>query len=783
MTGSGAAVYGVYDYRLVALSVLIAVLAAYAALDLAARVTAQHGKVRFAWLLGGATAMGTGIWSMHYIGMLAFSMPIPILYDWPTVLLSLLAAIFASSIALFVVSRRKMGFLAAAAGSVIMGAGIATMHYTGMAAMRLPAMCHYSPGLVALSVALAIVISLVALWLTFRLRHIEKGGRLPKFASALIMGAAIPVMHYTGMAAAGFTFTGAAPNLSHAVSVSSLGITGITIVTFMVLGLALLTSVVDRRFSVLESSEEQLRLIFDTAMDAVITMNAEGRITNWNCEAEKTFGWTAEQALGRRLYEIILPQRLQNEHETRLHRFLETGNGEAWRHRREVIALHRDGHEFPAELATSPVEFGGQWIFSNFVRDISENKRAQEELLNAKRAAENANRAKSMFLANMSHELRTPLNAIIGYSEMLEEETEELGKDTVVDDLRKIQSAGKHLLALINDILDLSKIEAGKMGLNLETFPVAQMIEEITSTVQPSSEKNSNTLHVDVAQAVGEMCADLTKVRQILLNLLSNACKFTDHGQISLRISRKTIQHRDCLEFEVRDTGIGITEEQQQNLFREFSQADSSIVRKYGGTGLGLAITRRFAQLMQGTIKVQSQFGQGSTFTVLLPAVVSVEAGDITRIRSQKESSAQAQPLQEDRGTILVIDDDPSVLDLMTRYLSKLGFLAMTAENGLEGLRLAERVRPLLILLDVMMPERDGWSILQQIKADPGLAHIPVIMLSIVDNEQMGMRLGASNYLVKPVDRERLALLVEQYARVRSSFESSVPVLEGATPS
>src|SRR4029077_8037088 len=297
MTGIEMAITGTYDYRLVALSVLIAMLASYAALDLASRVTAARGRIRFAWLAGGATAMGTGIWSMHYIGMLAFSLPIPVLYDWPTVLLSLLAAVFPSAIALFVVSRRKMGLLAAAVGSVIMGAGIATMHYTGMAAMRLPAMCHYSSGLVTLSVVLAIVISLVALWLTFRLRNDVKGKWFPKIASAMLMGAAIPVMHYTGMAAAGFTFTGEAPNLSHAVSVSSLGVTGITIVTFMVLCLAVMTSVVDRRFSVLGSSEEQLRLIFNTALDAVITMNTEGRITNWNSEAEKTFGWSSEEVL------------------------------------------------------------------------------------------------------------------------------------------------------------------------------------------------------------------------------------------------------------------------------------------------------------------------------------------------------------------------------------------------------------------------------------------------------------------------------------------------------
>src|SRR5580704_15891771 len=279
-----AAISGSYDYRLVTLSVLIAMLASYAALDLAARVTASRGRLRFVWLWGGAAAMGTGIWSMHYIGMLAFSLPMPVLYDWPTVLLSLLAAVLTSAIALFIVSRQRMGSLAATVGSVIMGAGIATMHYTGMAAMRLPAMCHYSSALVSLSVVLAIAISLVALWLTFRLRDDVKGKWLPKIASAALMGAAIPVMHYTGMAAAGFKFTGEAPDLSQAVSISSLGITGITIVTFTVLGLAVLSSVMDRRYSILESSEERLRLIINTALDAVITMNAEGLITKWNWE-------------------------------------------------------------------------------------------------------------------------------------------------------------------------------------------------------------------------------------------------------------------------------------------------------------------------------------------------------------------------------------------------------------------------------------------------------------------------------------------------------------------
>jgi two-component system sensor histidine kinase/response regulator len=591
-------------------------------------VTAARGRIRFAWLSGGATAMGTGIWSMHYIGMLAFSLPIPVLYDWPTVLLSLLAAIFASAIALFVVSRQRMGLPAALVGSGVMGAGIATMHYTGMEAMRLPAMCHYSFPLVTLSVVLAIVISLVALWLTFHFRNDVKVRWLPKIASAMLMGAAIPVMHYTGMAAANFISTGEAPDLSHAVSVSSLGVAGITIVTLMVLALAVLTSVVDRRFSVLESSEERLRLIINTAMDAVVTMNAEGFITNWNSEAEKTFGWSSSEALGRRLSEIILPRRFQEGEEQAFRGFFGTGQGKMVRQRTEITALHRDGREFPVEVAISPVKFDGQWIFSIFLRDITKLKRAQEELLSAKLAAEDASSAKSIFLANMSHELRTPLNAIIGYSELLQEQTQESGGVEVAEDLQRIQSAGKHLLALINDILDLSKIEAGKMGMHLEEFDVAQMIEEIADTVQPAAAKNASTLEVRVAKDVGRMRADLTKVRQILLNLLSNACKFTDHGVISLHVDRRIIDQRDWVEFEVGDTGIGITAEQKKNLFREFTQADASISRKYGGTGLGLAISARFIQIMRGTITVESHLGRGSKFTIKLPAEVTMETAE-----------------------------------------------------------------------------------------------------------------------------------------------------------
>ena len=367
------------------------------------------------------------------------------------------------------------------------------------------------------------------------------------------------------------------------------------------------------------------------------------------------------------------------------------------------------------------------------------------------RQLELASQHKSQFVASMSHELRTPLNAIIGLTEMMVTNAARFGTEKAAEPLRRVHRAGQHLLGLINQVLDLSKIEAGKLELNPESVNLAPLIDEVVGTARQLAQQNKNNLVVEAQEKLGALTVDPMRLRQILLNLLSNACKFTTQGEVALRV-RKVVDGRNWVEFAVADTGIGMTAEQQAKLFEEFTQADSSTARRYGGTGLGLAITRKLARMMGGDVTVASEPGKGSVFTVRLPGRAEPAA---------RSTINGGRPPSND--CVLVVDDDATARELIADQLKAEGFSVATATGGLEGLKLAKDLRPIAITLDVMMPDLDGWSVLAALRQDADLAEIPVIMVTILDEHRRGVALGAAGYLTKPIDRERLHRMVSRF--------------------
>ncbi len=512
----------------------------------------------------------------------------------------------------------------------------------------------------------------------------------------------------------------------------------------------------------LRHSEERFRALVDAAAAVIWSCAPNGELLPGQWRWSAYTGQSESEYVGWGWVEAIHPE--------------DRGRAaEAWTRSVETFSLfameyrlrRHDGVYRYTEVRGAPVKAPDgtvrEWVGMNV--DITERKEAEAKIEQAWQTAENANRAKSQFLANMSHELRTPLSAVIGYSEMLAEELEDVGQAELLPDLRKIEANARHLLSLINDVLDISKIEAGRMSFVAERFVVESLAEDVAAATQSLVERNDNRFRLDLAADLGAMHQDQTKLRQCLLNVVGNAAKFTQGGEITLGVRRETVDGDDWLRFAITDTGIGLTQEQIGRLFERFAQADESTTREFGGTGLGLAITRAFCLRMGGDIAVESVHGEGSTFTIRLPATMPAQAEETEERRDESEiaRAITREAPQASEGVVLLVDDDPAARELLQRFLERDGFRVVTAGDGQAGLTLARALKPRAVLLDIEMPLMDGWSVLHAIRADAAIADTPVIITSVLNERGLGQTLGATDYLVKPIDWTALKGTMERY--------------------
>ena len=768
--------HGHHDPVLVGLAILVGTAASFGALNLCSRAQSAGGRRTWTWTALSAMTFGSGAWSMHFIAMLAMTIPgIPISYDPRLTIISLIVVILFAAASMISLRMGGCGKRRLLISGLTMGCGTGAMHYLGMAALHMPAAIVYDSGLVVLSVAIGVVFTMLAFYIYGRRRTL-----VANLAAAPVLGLAVASLHYVGMMAVEFVpslifepaeYHGIYPDLLAVV------VAGITVLVCFG-GFAFVS--LDRRsanaleaaFDRIRRSERRFSLMVNGLKDcAVFMLDPRGNIESWNEGGAREFGLTEEEAVGQPGW--ILNARgdaVVGGVRRLLKQARETGRVEV-----DMRAVRADGREFWANAVIHPVceDDGEMTGFVAIMRDISEQRQAREalneayaelerkveyrtwELSRAKEAAEAANSAKSRFIANMSHELRTPLNAIIGYTEMLLEDFEDAEDAQTTEDLKRIEGAGRHLLDLINDILDIAKIEAGRYTFDYDVVDVDALVRDALETVAPMANRNGTRLHVEVEPELGTVEADRKRLLQCLLNLLSNAAKFTQDGEIMLEVAASTVNDVPALALRVTDTGIGMSAEQSASVFDAFTQIDDRDSRGVQGTGLGLTITRRLVEAMGGEITVESEMGRGSVFTIRVP------------VHQLEESEPVAEPAAPANGAegarVVIIDDDRATLALYRRQLERVNCEVQTAETAEEGIALVRQARPDVVLLDMTLPDRSGGEVIDELKADQSTASIPVAIVSGLERDERLIARGAVDWLTKPVGAEGLLGLVGRF--------------------
>jgi two-component system sensor histidine kinase/response regulator len=772
---------GIYDYRIVAVTLLLAIITSYAALDIAGRSSAARGLARLAWLSGGALAIGIGVWTSQFMGMEAFRFPLPIRYFWPSVLLSLIAGILASAVALFSVSRQTLKLQTSILGSLLTGCGIAAMHYLGITSRRLPAQADNSRLWMSLTIAAAMIVSFLMIRLTYRLREETTQWSRRKAVFATLIGAGLVTVNYLG--AASVTFHPSFDwNRTSAVSVSTLTLSGIVAAALEVLVLAILISLADRRFW---EERQLLDAFLDYIPDKVYFKDIESRFVRISRSKAKAWGLNhPSEALHKTDADTFTLEHaeraLADEQE-----IMRTGTGMLEKEERQTWP---DGRVTWTTTSKMPLHDRRSKIIGTMgiSHDITDRKLAEQELATKvdelarsnvalgemAEAAKAASRAKSEFLANMSHEIRTPLNGILGMTDLT------LGMQLTHeqrDNLETVKLSADSLLSVINDILDFSKIEAAKIALEEIDFDLRECVEGSLKTLALRADESGLELLDEVAPGLPQIIVgDPGRLRQVLINLLGNAIKFTPKGEVVLKVQIEC-QNDDetILHFVVSDTGVGIERSKLQAIFESFNQADTSTTRVFGGTGLGLTISKSLIEMMGGNIWVESELGVGSHFHFTAKFRVAAERG------SGKHKIAQEAVL--DGVKVLIVDDNRTNRRILEGLVKQWGMnptAVADARSALAELSAAhESERPYrLMLTDMHMPEVDGFGLVEKVAERPAISTTTIMMLSSAGRVGDAARceeLGIAAYILKPVRQSELR---EAIIRVLQSREQGQPI-------